>query len=464
MRRPLILRSTHLVRLLVVVALLGTLMAGASLRPSRSTAQDDAAIAESAGATPLLDVVLDPMPIAPSFIRLIRITMQPGSSIPMRSHPGPKIDRVEAGTLTAVVRDEGNTAAVSIAGADQVSVAAGDEVALAAGDAIVLPVDTFYAFRNAGTEPVVLLSTIMLPAGHQRPPGITYADGEPAADAYDGVTNQILGDGVATALPTSPGRFTVDEVTVTPDQPLAASSSVTLLSNRMNGVEIAIDSGRVQVSRTVAPGPQRDADPESAFTLISGDGVFFPEGYDEITIPEGALTFTRLTLTGGDTVDSGASTGVSSGVEGTPVPSGAGAISILTVPAITSNPDSTPLPASSRPPRGASAEDPAEEGASEPTEVATETVEETDPSEDTGSGSIGGFPIGTTVATVDVGVNVRLEPSATAEVVLQVDAAGSQFVVIGEPVEAEDFTWVEVQSMDDPSVIGWIASDFLEAV
>ena len=241
MRRPLVLRSTDLVRLLVVVVLLGTFVAGASFRPAPSTAQGDEATPESAAPTSLVDVVLDPMPLAPSFVRLIRITMQPGSSIPMRSHPGPKIDRVESGTLTAVVRDEGNSAAVTIGGAAEAPVDAGQDVALATGDVIVLPIETFYAFRNDGDDPVVLLSTIMLPAGHQRPPGITYADGEPAADAYDGVTNQILGDGVATALPASPGQFMIDEVTVTPDQPLAGSSDVTLLSNTANGVDITID-------------------------------------------------------------------------------------------------------------------------------------------------------------------------------------------------------------------------------
>lgn len=451
MRRPLLLRSTHLVRLLVAVVLLGTLIAGASTFPGPSTAQD-ASTPEGATATPLVDVVLDPLPIAPSFIRMIRIAMQPGSSIPMRSHPGPKIDQVEAGTLTAIVRDEGNTAAVTIAGAPQAPVNAGDAVALASGDVIVLPSDTFYALRNNGTDPVVLLSTIMLPAGHQRPPGIVYADGEPAADAYDGVTNQILGDGVATSLPASPGRFIIDEVTVTPDQPLAASGSVTLLSNRANGVEITTDSGRVQVSRTVAPGPQRDSSPDSAYTLISGDGLFFPEGYSEISVPEGSLTFTRLTLTGGAVVDSGASTGI----DGTPVASGIGAIRILTVPATPTIPDSTPLPASSRPARGASSAAPAD--------VTAEPTLPIEPTEDTGSGTADSFAIGTTVATIDTGVNVRAEPTTTAEVVLAVDTAGAQFVVIGEPVEGDDLIWIEVQSLEDPSVSGWVATQFLEAI
>ncbi len=449
MRRPLILGSTQLVRMVMVVVLLAALVAGASLRPAGSSAQDGA----STATTPQVDVVIDPMPLAPSFVRLIGITLQPGSSIPMRSHPGPKIDRVASGTLTVVVRDEGNLASVTLGGAAPAAVTAGEDVSLAAGDVIVLPVDTFYAFRNDGTEPVTLLSTIMLPAGHQRPPGITYADGEPAANAYDGVTNQILGDGVATALPASPGRFTIDDVTITPDQPLAASPDVTMLSNTTNGLEITTDSGRVQVSRTVSPGPQRDSGPGSAYTLVSGDGLFFPEGHGDISVPDGEVRFTRMTLTGGESVDSGASTGV----EGTPAVSGAGSISIVTVPAVTTDPNVTPLPATSRSPRAAATATP-----TEPTDAPTETAVE--PTSAAGTGAIVNFSIGATVATTDVGVNIRSDPAADAEVVLAVEAAGSQFVVIGEPVDADGITWVPVQSLDDSSISGWVSADLLQAV
>lgn len=467
MRRALVLGRIHLVRLILGVVLVGSLALG--IAPSVSVGQDEPAVPIPAG--PIVDVVLDPMPLAPSFLRLIRISMEPGSSIPLRSHPGPKIDRVESGTLTAVVRDEDNIAAVTIAGAEEAGVTAGEDVALTTGDVIVLPVETFYAFRNDGSEPVVLLSTIMLPAGHQRPPGITYADGEPASDAYDGVTNQILGDGVATTLPMSPGRFVIDQVTVSPEQPLAASAEVTLLSNMGNGVDITVDSGRVQVSRTVAPGPQRDSAAGEAYTLITGDGLFFPEGHEELRVPDGELQFTRVVLTGGAPIDSGASTGESVGTGATPTATGAGSVTFVGVPSqTTAAVDSTPLADSSRAPRAEATGTPEEptptptvvpSGATAPTDEATEpTPEATEPA---GSGG-GFFSIGATVATVDVGVNVRAEPSASAEVVLEVEAAGTRFVVIGEPVEADGFSWVPVQSVDDPLISGWAASDFLAAV
>ena len=471
MPRSLVLGPTQPVRLLVAIALLILLIVG--MVPPATGAQDDPAT--PAPADSLVDVVLDPMPLAPSFVRLIRIAMEPGSSIPMRSHPGPKIDRIESGTLTVVVRDEDNIAAVSLDGADEAAVPAGEDVELSSEDIIVLPPETFYAFRNDGSEPVVLLSTIMLPAGHQRPPGITYADGEPASDAYDGVTNQILGDGVATALPTSPGRFVIDRVTVTADEPLAASDDMTLLSNSVNGVNITVDSGRVQVSRTVAPGPQRDSEPGAAYTLISGDGLFFPEGHAELTVPDGELVFTRITLTGGPPVESGATTGGSPEAAGTPAASGAGTVSILMVPADTGETtDSTPIPVSSRAPRtettatATPAEEPTATSTEEAVEPTTEaTAEASDPlAEPTepagGSGTT--FPIGSTVETVDVGVNVRAEPSTTAEVVLEVESAGTRFVVVGEPVSGDGFTWIPVQSVDDPSISGWVAADFLALV
>jgi quercetin dioxygenase-like cupin family protein len=458
MRRPMVLQRVQLVRLMMAV-LLGTLGVGVSLGPAVSAAQDEPT-------APLVDVTLDPMPLAPSFVRLIRITLESGSSIPMRSHPGPKIDRVEAGTLTATVRDENNVAAVSIGGADETGVEAGKDVAIGAGDVIVLPADTFYAFRNDGDVPVVLLSSILLPAGHQRPPGITYADGEPAANAYDGVTNQILGDGVATALPTAPGRFVIDRVTVTPDQPLAASEDVTLLSNIANGVDITVDGGRVQVSRTVTPGPQRDSAVDSAYTLIGGDGIFFPEGHADITVPEGELSFIRLTLTGGPSVASGATTGDigTPAAAGTPAVSGAGAITVVLVPSDTTGSNATPLPMSSRPPREQATEAPPRPTAAPtatPGATSRPTVEATAAAD---SGTASDFPLGATVETVDVGVNVRAAAASDAEVVLVVDAAGTRFVVIGQPVDAGDFTWIEVQSVDDPSVSGWIAADFLQIV
>lgn len=457
MRRSTRTGPASLLRSVVALALLAVLLGGLAGGRSAAAAQDASPTPVADG--PLIDVALDPMPLSPSFLRLIRITMQPGSSIPMRSHPGPKIDRIESGTLTMVARDEGNAARVAVDGGEPGAVEAGAEVAVGPGGVVILPIDTFYAYSNTGDTPIVMLSAIMLPAGHQRPPGITYADGEPASDAYDGVTNQILGDGVATIVPTSPGRFRVDQVTVTPDQPLPATTDPTLLSNTANGVQMTVDSGRIQVSRTVTPGPQRDAEPGSEFILVAGDGLFFPEGSAELSVPDGALTFLRVTLSGGAGMDSGASTGV----DGTPVATGGGVVTITSTGSPpSSNPTTTSsTPAASRTPRNQPTQTPTAEPTTEPTGEAAQSDEPPAP-----EGSAGGyeFQLGQTVATTDISVNVRAEPSSTAEIVQEVDAAGTQFVVIGQPVSADGVTWYPVQSLDDPSVSGWIAGDLLQAI
>ena len=457
-RLPNLLRAMA-ISLLVLGVLSGALAGGHVARAQSATPAGTAAASASG---PLVDVTLDPMPTAPSFVRLIRITMDPGSNIPMRSHPGPKVDRVESGTLTVTVRDTDNKATYSIGGAQPTAAPAGQATDLGAGDVVVLPPNTFYTFENKGSDPVVLLSSVMLPAGHQRPSGITYAAGTPASDAYSGVTNQILGDGVATSMPTTNGRFMLDQVTVTPDQPLAASSDITMLSNTANGVDVTIAGGRVQVSRTVTPGPQRDADANANFTLISGDALFFPQGHAEITVPSGQLTFYRLTLTGDNVADSGSSTGA----QGTPDASGAGSVTFTRVPEQQSGTQATPIPASSRPARNGSAtQTSAPSGA---------TPEASSPSSATAAATSGETPtvisgstdfvIGDTVATNDTAVNIRSDASSSSDVVETVAEQGGQFVVIGAPVEAEGLTWLPVQSVDDPSISGYVVAEYVDLV
>lgn len=431
---------------LVILSGLSGALAGSRAGSAQTATPAGTATAGAAGA--LVDVGLDPMPTVPSFVRLIRITMDPGSTTPARSHPGPKVDRVESGSLTVTVRDKDNKAMFSIGGAQPTAAPAGQATELGAGDVVVLPPDTFYTFENKGSEPVVLLSSIMLPAGHQRPSGITYADGTPSSDAYSGVTNQILGDGVATSMPTTNGRFRLNQVTVTPDQPLAASSDITMLSNTANGVDITIAGGRVQVSRTVTPGPQRDADTNANYTLISGDALFFPQGHTEITVPSGQLTFYRLTLTGDDVANSGSSTGA----VGTPDASGAGAVTFTRVPTQQSTGQSTPIPVSSRPPRGSSATPTAQPNEASSGETPTVIPSSKD------------FAIGDTVETNDTLVNIRSDASSSADVVDTVAAQGGRFVVIGAPVEAEGYMWLPVQSVDDPSISGYVVADYVDLV
>ena len=52
-------------------------------------------------------------PVAPAFVRLLRITLEPGSSSPLHTHPGPEIALIERGTVTVEV---GGPAELAVAG------------------------------------------------------------------------------------------------------------------------------------------------------------------------------------------------------------------------------------------------------------------------------------------------------------------------------------------------------------
>jgi uncharacterized protein YgiM (DUF1202 family) len=71
--------------------------------------------------------------------------------------------------------------------------------------------------------------------------------------------------------------------------------------------------------------------------------------------------------------------------------------------------------------------------------------------------------VGAIVATVDENLRIRAEASTSGDIIIAV-ATGTQLEVIGGPEEAEDFTWYQVQLVDDPTVSGWVASNFLEVV
>ena len=88
------------------------------------------------------------------------------------------------------------------------------EFEMTAGDQLVYLPQTPMTFRNAGSETVSLLTVVLLPAGHQHPPGVTYINGQPNAEAFAGVTPQILGDGVASSMPANGIRIVVDQLSI----------------------------------------------------------------------------------------------------------------------------------------------------------------------------------------------------------------------------------------------------------
>jgi quercetin dioxygenase-like cupin family protein len=405
-------RFTWLGLALCFALALVTLVAGVShlgFAVAQSTATPSAAATAPTGA---LRASLNDLPAAPITVRLLRITLAPGASVPAHTHPGVETAIVESGTLTVLTAGE-----IIVNAAEASATPAPNETfELGPGDHLVYLPGSEMTFGNAGEEPVTLLASVVLPIGHQHPPGITYTQGRPAEDAFDGVTSQILGDGFAENVPGAPYTLTIDELTLAAGEPLPASGVLTLLSVAGEGDELRITAleGSVQLTETANPGLQPDATRGASFTLRQGDAAFFPGGLTETARPAsaGALTLLRLRIEGGS----------------------AGATPEPPVPAVvevSGPPVATPVPTPGGGPVGIS------------------TVP-----------SGGTFVAGASVVVSDDGVNLRADPS-TSGVIVTVLAAGQTLTVAGAPVEADGLTWVPVTDPADAAVIGWVSADFL---
>ncbi len=409
-------------RLMLSLTLLATFVAGSLWTPG------GAVVAQDEPANEVLfsvDLEEGQYPIAPSFVRLLRINMAPGSSSPMHTHPGPEIALVEQGFVTVQVN--GRTL-LSQAPADgtpaPIETAPNNtEFELQTGDVITYLPQTPMTFRNGAEEPLSLLTAVLLPAGNQHPPGISYLDGQPAADAFEGVAPEILGDGVATILPRDGLTLTVERVRIGPGEPIPAFDGPIMLTLESGVLDFTIFGGKVQVSRTATPGPQPDSAPETVVSLAKSDAVFFPLGMREVdrSALEGEIVLLRTTLE---------ATG--EGAEPTPSETGIGEIRVLAEELIET-------PASPVAGGSPSAEaTPEEEG--EP------VLEE-----------------GALVEANSDGVNIRSGAGTDSEIVFQV-FIGDQMRITGEPEESGDFVWWPVELVNDPSITGFIAEDFIDLV
>jgi quercetin dioxygenase-like cupin family protein len=414
-------------RFLLIAPLLALLVA--SPLANSVSAQDD----EGTGI--LIDATLDAgdYPVAPVFVRLLRITLDPDASSPLHTHPGPEIVLVERGTLTVQVGGAAELALAEERGASGTPVAGSlapvdSEFEMTAGDQLIYLPQTPMTFRNAGSEPVSLLTVVLLPAGHQHPPGVTYINGQPDAEAFAGLTPQILGDGVASSMPTNGIRILVDELSLEEGQAIPSSTTQTMLSLQQGGLDFTVIGGKVQVSRSATPGPQPDLAPGTETNLAIGDALYVPLGMKEAPRPEddGPVSFMRLTIEPANPEN-----------EPTPTGDGAGEIQVTGT-------EVTPEPDGGTPAAGASPE-PNE------TVVATPTPEPT-PS---------GPQEGDSVMVNSDGVNMRACASTECEIVTQV-FYGQTVTILGPSEDDGEYVWWPVSLDEDPSITGYIAQDFLD--
>jgi quercetin dioxygenase-like cupin family protein len=100
---------------------------------------------------------------------LARFVFQPGAEIFPHSHPGTTLLGVASGefgwTLMAGTAHVLRGAAAGATGPEEDLTTAGDDVVLTVGDAIHYEDDVVHTARGAGSEPAIVLGTLLLTAG-----------------------------------------------------------------------------------------------------------------------------------------------------------------------------------------------------------------------------------------------------------------------------------------------------------
>lgn len=364
----------------------------------------EASSQEAPAVTTLFSADLDAFPTAPISIRLLRMTLAPGASSPLHIHPGPEFDLVESGTLSITADGD---ATVTLGG-DATPVGS-DGAQLEAGDHVLFEPGTGMSLTNESEEDVVLLSAVFHPVS-ENTPSTTYPDGDPAPDAFEGVSFDVLGDGIAMEYPEAATTVTLEDVELPAGTDLPASDSVSLYSLVEGNFSFSVDGGDVQVSRTASPGLRPNAAPGQEFTLERGDAAFFPAGHDVMSRADepDPLRYLRLSAT--------------------PATDLAGSAAQVTV---------MPAPAAAAPDSQA--------------EATADTKTESAPTE---------IAVGATVVTNADLVNLRTDPSVDAEVIDQL-GIDVELEIIGGPEEAEDYTWWQVRVVDSDAE-GWLAEDFID--
>jgi hypothetical protein len=406
----------------LVVALVATLVAGLTVTAWSSPAR--AAQQSGPQTETLMQFTLEDaeLPLAPTFVRLLRITLAPGAKSPLHTHPGPEFNLIESGTFRVLVQgkallDEREAGSQATPTTGPVQPPDGEFIMRAGGSIAYMP-GTALTFRNSGSKDAAMLAAVILPAGNQAPPGLVWVGQAPTAQETAGLTSTILGDGVATELPSGQAIVKVERMTLKSGQAIPATAVPTLLSLEKGSFDFTVKNGSVQVSRTADPGPKPDAALGSNFSLAPGDAAFFPMGNAEIdrSQDKGDLTVLRMTISP-----------ATSAAAATPIAGEQGVIEM------TAPPTPSPTP--------------------EPTATATASASPSPTAKEITEGA-------TVVVTGDT-VNLRSGPSTTADVVGQV-VKGQVLKVTGPSQQGDSYTWWPVQDVNDASIAGFIASEFIE--
>jgi quercetin dioxygenase-like cupin family protein len=388
----------------VALSLLAAPFLAPSLRLAR--AQDE----EVASDTLLkVDLEAKALPAPPAFMRLVRITLEPGATSPEHTHPGPEFGRIESGVVTITVKGPARIKQRSAKESDPFDEAEQNkENQLDRGDQIYYPAGTPMTFTNKGKEKASILALVVLPATNDHPPLIDYTAATPTADTFEGVTSQILGDAILTTAPSGPATVTINDVALKPAQSLPGSRNPVLYSVVKGDCSFKVTGGSVQISRTEKPGPQNDTELNKDIELKLGDAMFFPNGL-------------RTTSRGENS----------------------GSLELLQV---------LVEPASS------------DEKLSEENRGQLKFNQPSSPPEETpsSSGTAGNWRDGDSVYVNSSDVNLRDSPSTNGGQVT-VLIYGQELIIDGDPTDADGFTWWPVHIADNPDISGYVVQDFIQS-
>jgi len=157
-------------RMLAVAAvlLLGLLTLSTALGTS---AHDMATMQEATPADPLAGVTIEAMgsvqpAAAPGQImQVLKLTLEPGTTIAQHHHPGSVIISVASGQFTTSFVE--SSAMLTRAGATEAeAVDAGEEYVMNPGDTVAYDASTTgHVMKNSGTEPLVLIASVLFEDG-----------------------------------------------------------------------------------------------------------------------------------------------------------------------------------------------------------------------------------------------------------------------------------------------------------
>ena len=154
----------------------------------------------------------------------------------------------------------------------------GKATTLDRGDQVIYPTGTTIEFTNKGEDPAEILAIVVLPAAEGHPELITYTNGTPTEESFNGVTSEVLGDAIMTTIPGKDALITLDRLQLKAGQSLPGSGSPVLFSVESGDFQFSVSGGQVQISRKKEPGAQTDVPEDENIKLRAGDSVFFPNG------------------------------------------------------------------------------------------------------------------------------------------------------------------------------------------